>query len=165
MVSLARAFSLRYIPLTDLISEGNLGLIQSIETTDLTAGHRLLSYASWRIRGNILDFARRFRAFSAGPPARDVSWTVYQKTFEHLQQTLQREPVEDELCEALPAYPIDVRRCQMGSKAAVLLIIPTQGQPLPYPVLSVTTFRIIANKWLLRIRERTRFWMKDITEG
>ena len=44
------------LPLSELISEGNIGLIQSLNRFDPKKGFRLSTYAMWWIRASIQEF-------------------------------------------------------------------------------------------------------------
>jgi len=54
VVNVAKRYQNQGMPLTDLISEGNIGLINAIERYDVDKGYHFISYAVWWIRQAIL---------------------------------------------------------------------------------------------------------------
>ena len=50
MVSLAKRYTGRGMPLLDLIQEGNLGLIRAMEKFDYAKGFKFSTHATWWIR-------------------------------------------------------------------------------------------------------------------
>ncbi len=54
VVNVAKKYQNQGLPLSDLISEGNIGLINAIERYDVDKGYHFISYAVWWIRQAIL---------------------------------------------------------------------------------------------------------------
>jgi RNA polymerase primary sigma factor len=55
VVNVAKRYQNQGLPLSDLISEGNIGLINAIERYDVDKGYHFISYAVWWIRQSILQ--------------------------------------------------------------------------------------------------------------
>ena len=54
VVNVAKKYQGKGLPLEDLISEGNIGLINAIERYDVDKGYHFISYAVWWIRQSVL---------------------------------------------------------------------------------------------------------------
>lgn len=56
VLNIAKQYRHMGIPFSDLISEGNIGLMTAIDKFDPTKGHRLSTYATWWIRQRVLRY-------------------------------------------------------------------------------------------------------------
>lgn len=101
VVSVARKYQNRGLPLDDLINEGNFGLIKAARRFDETRGFKFISYAVWWIRQSILQaLAEQSRTVRLPSDRAAAAGKIGRKSSE-LEQQLEREPTPDELAEAL----------------------------------------------------------------
>ena len=109
VVSVARRYSNRGVPLVDLIQEGNLGLLRAVEKFDWRRGFKFSTYATWWIRQAvsraIADDARTIRI----PVHLYDVVNRMARVSSQLHQELGREPTEDEIAAALHLSPERVR--------------------------------------------------------
>jgi RNA polymerase primary sigma factor len=101
VVSVAKQYQNQGLTLSDLINEGNLGLIKAARRFDETRGFKFISYAVWWIRQSILQaLAEQSRIVRL--PLNKVGLTNrIAKAFNQLEQEYEREPSTDELAELL----------------------------------------------------------------
>lgn len=97
VVSVAKQYQNQGLSLSDLINEGNLGLIKAAQRFDETRGFKFISYAVWWIRQSILQaLAEQSRIVRL--PLNKVGLTNrINKAFSQLEQEFQREPSAEEL--------------------------------------------------------------------
>nr|WP_133995048.1 RNA polymerase sigma factor RpoD/SigA [Dinghuibacter silviterrae] len=101
VVSVAKQYQNQGLSLSDLINEGNLGLIKAAQRFDETRGFKFISYAVWWIRQSILQaLAEQSRIVRL--PLNKVGLTNrINKAFSSLEQEYEREPSPEELAEVL----------------------------------------------------------------
>jgi len=99
VVSIAKKYQNRGLPLEDLINIGNLGLIKAAHRYDESRGFKFISYAVWWIKQTILQaLAEQSRTIRI--PLTMVSiMNKYAREMEHLEQTFEREPNFEELAQ------------------------------------------------------------------
>lgn len=101
VVSVAKQYQYQGISLSDLINEGNLGLIKAARSFDVTRGFKFISYAVWWIRQHIVkalaDDSRMIRL----PLNRVYLERHIKKTSIALEQKLERAASVEELAEEM----------------------------------------------------------------
>lgn len=96
------------LPLTDLINEGNLGLIHAARKFDPTRGARFITYAVWWIRQAIMHALAEGGSAVRLPIKQAEALSRLRQKFEELRQQTGLEPTVDELAVALDMKPEDV---------------------------------------------------------
>ncbi len=101
VVSVAKQYQNQGLSLSDLINEGNLGLIKAAQRFDETRGFKFISYAVWWIRQSILQaLAEQSRIVRL--PLNKVGLTnKISKAYSLLEQEYEREPSSEELASLL----------------------------------------------------------------
>lgn len=99
VVSVAKQYQNQGLPLSDLINEGNLGLIRAAKKFDETKGFKFISYAVWWIRQAIMQAIIEQSRIIRVPINKVGTFTKINKAFQAFEQEYQREPSIDELAE------------------------------------------------------------------
>jgi RNA polymerase primary sigma factor len=108
VVSVAKDYQGQGLPLTDLINEGNLGLIKAAERFDETRGFKFISYAVWWIRQSILQALAEHSRIVRLPLNRVGTISKITKTAEDLESEYERPPNEDEIAKQLEMHSEEV---------------------------------------------------------
>lgn len=101
VVSVAKQYQNQGLSLSDLINEGNLGLIKAAQRFDETRGFKFISYAVWWIRQSILQALAEQSRIVRLPLNKVGLSNRISKAYSMLEQEYEREPSTEELAELL----------------------------------------------------------------
>lgn len=101
VVSVAKQYHNQGVELTDLISEGNLGLVKAAEKFDETRGFKFISYAVWWIRQAIQQAIPEQSRVVRLPQNRLGEISKVRKAMLDFEQEFMRQPSNEELAEIL----------------------------------------------------------------
>ena len=127
VVKIAHDFKGLGLPLLDLISEGNIGLMRAVEKFDPSKGAKLSSYAAWWIKQSmrraLANQARTIRI-----PVQSASKIgKIQNAKAKLTQTLGREPTDKEIANEINLTERTVIGLRQGKASTISLFDPIQN--------------------------------------
>ena len=116
VISIAKRYSNHGVPLSDLIEEGNIGLMKSVDKFDPNRGFRFSTYAAWWIKQGIsraiIDQGKMIRV----PVYMNEEILKYKKAIEEMTHKLKRKPRMGEIAKKLQV-PVDKIKELEGSIA------------------------------------------------
>ncbi|HJU65687.1 MAG TPA: RNA polymerase sigma factor RpoD/SigA [Gemmatimonadaceae bacterium] len=129
VVSVAKKYQNQGVALSDLINEGNLGLIRAAHKFDETKGIKFISYAVWWIRQAILQALAEQSRIVRVPLNRAGTLHRIGKRANALLQELGREPTHEEIAEEMDITEEEVAKTISISQTHLSLDAPlTPGE-------------------------------------
>jgi RNA polymerase primary sigma factor len=124
VVSIAKKYKGYGVPFTDLIQEGNLGLIKAITKFDYHRGYKFSTYATWWIRQSVTRaLASQGRTIRIPVHMNDRLRKLKQVS-RRLEQVEGRKPTPEELAKEMKIEPSQVRWMLRSSRHPISLELP-----------------------------------------
>jgi RNA polymerase primary sigma factor len=124
VVKIARDYEGIGLPLLDLISEGNIGLMKAVERFDPAKGGKLSTYGSWWIKQSIKRALANQSKTIRLPVHLVDKISKMRRTAMRLQEELGREPTDDELAQELGTTASRVAQMRMAAVRPASLDAP-----------------------------------------
>lgn len=115
VVSVAKQYQNQGLSLSDLINEGNVGLMKAGRRFDETKGFKFISYAVWWIRQAILQSIVEYSRIVRLPLNKVGSYNKINQAYLTFVQQHEREPSHDELAEILGIKTKEITRVLKGN--------------------------------------------------
>ncbi len=168
VVSVAKQYQNQGLSLSDLINEGNLGLIKAAQRFDETRGFKFISYAVWWIRQSILQALAEQSRVVRLPLNRVGALNKIGKALNVLEQEYEREPSPEEIaeelnmniCEVTDTLKMSGRHLSMdapfsqGEDNRLLDVIHNDMQPPPDASLMDESLKIEIRRALATLTKR-----------
>lgn len=124
VVSVAKQYQGHGLTLSDLINEGNVGLIKAAQRFDETKGFKFISYAVWWIRQSIMLAIVEQSRLVRLPLNKAGNYAKLTKLASQLEQEYEREPTLEELAEVMNMKEGEVKEITIGSTRHVSMDAP-----------------------------------------
>lgn len=127
VVSIAKRYRNQGLPMSDLIQEGNVGLMIAVDKFDYRMGNRFSTYASWWIRQAVTRaLSQKSRTIRLPLHLSDQLRRIT-AVGQIMGQELGREPSDEELSERLDLDPEELRKALEANPQTIALEMPIGG--------------------------------------
>ncbi len=128
VVSVAKQYQNQGLSLSDLINEGNVGLMKAAKRFDETKGFKFISYAVWWIRQSILQAIVEYSRIVRLPLNKVGSYNKVNEAYLSFVQEFEREPTTEELADLLNLRPKDITNMLKGGKKHLSFDAPISSE-------------------------------------
>ena len=140
VVSVAKQYQNQGLSLSDLINEGNVGLMKAAKRFDETKGFKFISYAVWWIRQSILQAIVEHARIVRLPLNKVGSYKKVNDAVLSFVQEFEREPSDEELGELLDMKPKDVTKMKQNGSRHLSFDAPIGGEDGDATMLDLLAF-------------------------
>jgi len=127
VVSVAKQYQGHGLTLSDLINEGNVGLIKAAQRFDETKGFKFISYAVWWIRQSIMLAIVEHSRLVRLPLNKAGNYAKINKIASQLEQEFEREPTIEELAETMHMKESEIKEITMNGTRHMSIDAPVNG--------------------------------------
>ncbi len=144
VISVAKQYQNQGIPLQDLITEGNIGLIKAAQRFDETKGFKFISYAVWWIRQSILQAIAEHSRIVRLPLNRVSNISKVNKMISKIEQEEERDLTVYEIAEECDLSVEEVNEALMFNVRTSSLDAPVVSSEDPVTLLDLLAVEEIA---------------------
>ena len=171
VVSVAKQYQNQGLTLSDLINEGNVGLMKAARRFDETKGFKFISYAVWWIRQSIFQSFVEHSRLVRMPLNKMASYNKVNEAYIGFVQEFERDPTNEELGELLDMTSKEVENMLRSSNrhvsvdaniggedsdATMLDLMTVEGEVMPDHVLIDESMREEVQQGLSILNEREK---------
>lgn len=127
VVSVAKQYQNQGLSLSDLINEGNLGLMKAAKRFDETRGFKFISYAVWWIRQSIMQAIVEYSRLVRMPNNKAAGFSKVSQAITAFVQAHEREPEMEELADYMDVNLKDIEHAMQGRMRHVSFDAPVAG--------------------------------------
>lgn len=139
VVSVAKQYQNQGLTLSDLINEGNVGLMKAARRFDETKGFKFISYAVWWIRQSILQSIVEHSRLVRMPLNKMASYNKVNEAYIGFVQEFERDPTNEELGELLDMTSKEVENMLRSSNRHVSVDANIGGEDSDATMLDLMT--------------------------
>lgn len=140
VVSVAKQYQGHGLSLSDLINEGNVGLMKAARRFDETKGFKFISYAVWWIRQSIIQAIIEYSRIVRLPMNKMANYKKVNDAYLSFVQEFEREPTHEEIADLLNMTEKEVMNLLDGSKYHLSFDAPVSSEGDDNTLLDMMAF-------------------------